>query len=285
MSRTLNDSTRSLKNITKKQKYEAMVIVINQADGSKRTIDTTDPATPIAEKIKAAPYFMAGISVVAILAPVVIATGLFKRLGSGISLHNVQEHAPPLAGAHVETGIEVHDTGDVADSAASGGCVSRLVRNSSFCYEVREVGIGCDKVAQMIKADWVAMSCTGPIPVIVWGAGLWVIREMEKRGISCRGVEINAGGVGRRIASASTYHVVDMTDNPEELNRGTVRDAVTNGDRSNRGVGFGSNATDDLMRLGESFDGIVGSGKLVNFKNVLCRIIHRTGLKISSQNV
>jgi len=48
------------------------------------------------------------------------------------SLENVQEHAPPLAGAHVETGEKVHVTGDVDDRAASGGCVSRLVRNSSF---------------------------------------------------------------------------------------------------------------------------------------------------------
>jgi hypothetical protein len=31
-----------------------------------------------------------------------------------------QEHAPPLAGAHVVTGFEVHDTGDVDDKAASG---------------------------------------------------------------------------------------------------------------------------------------------------------------------
>jgi len=37
-------------------------------------------------------------------------------------LPNVKEHAPPLAGAHVETGVEVHVTGDVADRAASGGC-------------------------------------------------------------------------------------------------------------------------------------------------------------------
>jgi len=41
---------------------------------------------------------------------------------ASISLENVKEHAPPLAGAHVETGVEVHDTGDVADRAASGGC-------------------------------------------------------------------------------------------------------------------------------------------------------------------
>ena len=36
--------------------------------------------------------------------------------------HDVKEHATPLAGACVETGVEVHNTGDVADSAASGGC-------------------------------------------------------------------------------------------------------------------------------------------------------------------
>ena len=36
--------------------------------------------------------------------------------------HNVQELATPLAGASVETGVEVHITGDVADRAASGGC-------------------------------------------------------------------------------------------------------------------------------------------------------------------
>lgn len=35
---------------------------------------------------------------------------------------NVEEHAPPLAGASVETGVGVHITGDVADKAASGGC-------------------------------------------------------------------------------------------------------------------------------------------------------------------
>ena len=40
----------------------------------------------------------------------------------GNSLANVKEHAPPLAGASVETGVEVHVTGDVADKAASGGC-------------------------------------------------------------------------------------------------------------------------------------------------------------------
>ncbi len=33
-----------------------------------------------------------------------------------------QEHAPPLATAHVETGKKFHITGDVTDRAASGGC-------------------------------------------------------------------------------------------------------------------------------------------------------------------
>ena len=49
-----------------------------------------------------------------------------------ISLPIVKEHATPLAGAGVETGVEVHVTGDVADKAASGGCVSRLVVHSSL---------------------------------------------------------------------------------------------------------------------------------------------------------
>jgi hypothetical protein len=39
-----------------------------------------------------------------------------------IILENVKEHAPPLAGASVETGVDVHTTGDVADRVASGGC-------------------------------------------------------------------------------------------------------------------------------------------------------------------
>lgn len=42
--------------------------------------------------------------------------------GDSSFLHNVQELATPLAGASVETGVEVHITGDVADRAASGGC-------------------------------------------------------------------------------------------------------------------------------------------------------------------
>jgi len=47
---------------------------------------------------------------------------LTGRTGQRSDLSNVQEHATPLAGASVETGVEVHFTGDVADSAASGGC-------------------------------------------------------------------------------------------------------------------------------------------------------------------
>ena len=39
-----------------------------------------------------------------------------------ICLPNVQEHAPPLARAHVETGKKVYNTNDVDDKAASGGC-------------------------------------------------------------------------------------------------------------------------------------------------------------------
>ena len=41
---------------------------------------------------------------------------------AAFSRPNVKEHAPPLAGAHVETGKRVHITGDVDDRAASGGC-------------------------------------------------------------------------------------------------------------------------------------------------------------------
>ena len=42
--------------------------------------------------------------------------------GDSSFLHNVKEHAPPLARAHVETGKMVHITNDVDDKAASGGC-------------------------------------------------------------------------------------------------------------------------------------------------------------------
>ena len=39
----------------------------------------------------------------------------FIELLNGWYLANVKEHAPPLAGASVETGVEVHVTGDVDD--------------------------------------------------------------------------------------------------------------------------------------------------------------------------
>ena len=46
--------------------------------------------------------------------------------------HNVKEHAPSLAGASVETGVEVHATGDVAHKAASDGCCVSSCSDSSF---------------------------------------------------------------------------------------------------------------------------------------------------------
>lgn len=48
---------------------------------------------------------------------------------------NVKEHAPPLAGAHVVTGVEVHDTGDVDDKAASSGCCGSSVSASWICVK------------------------------------------------------------------------------------------------------------------------------------------------------
>ena len=75
-------------------------------------------------------------------------------------LPNVKEHATPLAGAGVETGLEVHTTGDSADKAASGGCVSRLVRNSSFplgpCdrLEISKIGLYEYKVMAAGNAWW-----------------------------------------------------------------------------------------------------------------------------------
>ena len=47
---------------------------------------------------------------------------LFFALYDNQFLPNVKEHATPLAGAGVETGLGVHATGDVDDKAASGGC-------------------------------------------------------------------------------------------------------------------------------------------------------------------
>jgi hypothetical protein len=51
------------------------------------------------------------------------------------SRHNVKEHAPPPAGAHSETGVEVQATQDSADKAAGGGCrVSPCSESSSPDY-------------------------------------------------------------------------------------------------------------------------------------------------------
>jgi hypothetical protein len=51
---------------------------------------------------------------------------------------NVKEHATPLAGASVETGVEVHVTGDVADKAASGGCCASACCASLILCEGEE---------------------------------------------------------------------------------------------------------------------------------------------------
>ena len=51
-------------------------------------------------------------------------------------LENVQEHATPLAGATVEYGVEVHDTGDVITGRLVGVAVPRLVLQIFyFCSE------------------------------------------------------------------------------------------------------------------------------------------------------
>ena len=52
---------------------------------------------------------------------------------------NVKEHATPLAGASVETGVDVHVAGDVADSAASGGCCVSTCSASSICVPDSEL--------------------------------------------------------------------------------------------------------------------------------------------------
>ncbi len=50
-------------------------------------------------------------------------TSLLGLMASGaVRWANVKEHAPQLAGSGVETGVEVHITCDVVDTAASGGC-------------------------------------------------------------------------------------------------------------------------------------------------------------------
>ena len=64
---------------------------------------------------------------------VTLSARLYRSVGIYYSLANVKEHATPLAGAGVETVVEVHATGDVADSAASGGCcVSTCCASSIF---------------------------------------------------------------------------------------------------------------------------------------------------------
>jgi len=53
-------------------------------------------------------------------------------------LPNVKEHAPPPAGAHSETGVEVQTTLDSADKAAGGGCrVSPCSESSSLPCVIR----------------------------------------------------------------------------------------------------------------------------------------------------
>ena len=49
-------------------------------------------------------------------------------------LSNVKEHAPPLAGESVRRGVSVVATIDHVNRAASGGCVSRLVRVISYMF-------------------------------------------------------------------------------------------------------------------------------------------------------
>ena len=85
--------------------------------------------------------------------------------GDSSILHNVKEHATPLAGASVERGVEVDVTGDVDNRAASGGCVSRLVVPSSFSSEdaaitkrnAERLGVDPDEFTGLVeKAERVA---------------------------------------------------------------------------------------------------------------------------------
>jgi len=48
--------------------------------------------------------------------------------GTSSFLPNVKEHAPPLARASVDHGVSVKITQEHVNRAASGGCVSRIVR-------------------------------------------------------------------------------------------------------------------------------------------------------------
>lgn len=60
-------------------------------------------------------------------------SGVFAVVGVEESERpNVKEHAPPLARASVETGVEVHTTGDVSDRAAGGGCCASSCWASSI---------------------------------------------------------------------------------------------------------------------------------------------------------
>ena len=76
---------------------------------------------------------------------------------------NVKEHAPPLAGAHFETRVGVHNTGDVADKAASGGCCG------SPCLVLRLV---CARIA--ILTSELSVFFDADLRV------LWVMNPLEK---------------------------------------------------------------------------------------------------------
>jgi hypothetical protein len=58
-------------------------------------------------------------------------------VSSFIFLPNVKEHAPPPAGAHSETGVEVQTAPDSADKAAGGGCRDSSCSLSSFLRDAR----------------------------------------------------------------------------------------------------------------------------------------------------
>ena len=68
-------------------------------------------------------------------------------------LANVKEHATPLAGAGVETGLEVHTTGDVAGSAASGGCCVSSCSASSIPLDWAAIEVaGVDSLNEKMRA-------------------------------------------------------------------------------------------------------------------------------------
>jgi hypothetical protein len=161
-----------------------------------------------------------------------------------------------------------------ANKAAGAGCISRLVRRSSFCYEVRERGISALRVAWMIAEDWKHRKMDGPIPIIKSGAGLWVIKHLESIGIAVEGVQVKAGQVHVRVVTELAYHMVDVSDHPEKLNAGCVCNAVANGDRANGRAGA---KCDERNPIGKLVSGLIGRIKAANFNAVLCRIIHRPG--------